>query len=130
MKGTRLVGLVIGTLVISCAFCHTARANQAGAKCTLALDKHALPSEWTYEDGYMQQAKQKLIFGGKNTLLGFMELYNEPRDTMRDGGKFIVGMGRGIRNTIADTLGGALHLVTFPITAVDMPLPDGGTNVL
>lgn len=33
-------------------------------------------------------------------------------------------------NMLGDTVGGALHLATFPITAFDAPLPEGGTDVL
>ena len=39
-----------------------------------------------------------------------------------------VGIG-GLYYAIADTLGGAIHLVTFPVTSLDVPLPNNGVQL-
>ena len=87
-------------------------------------------SPWTDEVGWGDQAKGKAIYGGKNLLLGWTELFTQPYDNVQMGENFFVGIGKGIWNGVGQTVGGALHLVTFPITAIDVPLPEGGTQVL
>lgn len=121
------LGLVVGLLIVAPGL---SEASKSGAKCTLSLTHEYTPSVWTQEMGYAEQMKHKFIFGGKNTLLGWMELYNEPRESIQAKQGFFRGMGRGIVNTLGDTVGGVLHFATFPITALDVPLPEGGTNIL
>jgi hypothetical protein len=121
-----VIGLLVAAPVVGFA------AEQAPeAKYTLSLTQDFTPSEWTDETGYVDRAREKLVFGGKNTLLGWMELYNEPRDAVRaENHSFWRGMGKGLVNMIGDTIGGAAHVATFPITAVDVCLPVGGTDLL
>lgn len=90
----------------------------------------AMGSSWASEMGWGAQAKGKLVYGLKNVLLGWTELFTEPKDSLSEGTNFFAGIGRGIWNGVGQTVGGALHLVTFPITAIDVPLPEGGTQVL
>ena len=87
-------------------------------------------SPWTQEVGWGNQAKGKLVYGLKNALLGWTEFFTQPRDTLNEGGNFFVGVGTGVWNGVGQTVGGALHLVTFPVTQIDIPLPEGGTQLL
>ena len=122
------LGMMLGVLV-ACPSLSDAKDLGSGAKCTLSLTKRCIPSAWTAAPGYLAQARQKLVFGGKNVLLGWLELYDETRDAIRHDEGFFRGMGRGLVNMLGDTVGGAVHMATFPITAVDIPLPDGGTDI-
>jgi len=87
-------------------------------------------SPWMQETGWANQAKGKFVYGLKNTLLGWTEIFTEPKDAIDAGENFFVGVGTGLWNAAGQTLGGALHLVTFPITQLDVPLPEGGTELL
>jgi hypothetical protein len=130
MKIKVLLSVVVGLIV-----CFPARGfaetNPSG-KFTLSFTDAYIPSEWVAQEGYLAQAKGKLLFGGKNALLGWLELYNEPRQAVREDQPraMLRGIGYGLANMVGDTLGGALHLATFPITAVDVALPEGGTDLL
>ena len=129
MKRNWMLGMMIGLLMASPAVSYAGQQHD-GAKVTLSLSKHYTPSPWTMQDRYVDQAKEKLIYGGKNVLLGWMELYNEPRDAVREDSGLLRGIGHGLVNMLGDTVGGAIHLGTFPITAFDIPLPEGGTDIL
>ncbi len=129
MRTNTLFLALVGLLFIVPSVAH-AKDVIDGARYTLSLTKPSIPSAWTQDVGYTARVKGKLLFGIKNALLGVAELYNEPREAKRDGRKLIVGIGHGLRNMVGDTVGGALHLLTFPITAVDVTLPEGGTDVL
>jgi len=87
-------------------------------------------SPWTQEMGWGNQAKGKLVYGLKNTLLGWTELFTEPYEACKNGTNVFVGLGKGVWNAAGQTVGGALHLVTFLITTIDVPLPEGGTELL
>ena len=87
-------------------------------------------SPWAAESGWANQAKGKFVYGAKNTLLGWTELFTEPYEAATGGGNFFVGLGQGIWNGVGQTVGGALHLVTFPVPQIDVPLPEGGTELL
>ena len=128
MKSACRLAVMMGLLVAAPAMSFA--MEHVGAKYTLSMTHDYTPSSWTSEASYMEQSKHKLVFGGKNVLLGWMELYNEPRDAVRDHRGFVKGMGAGLVNMLGDMVGGAAHLITFPITALDVPLPDGGTDVL
>lgn len=86
-------------------------------------------SPWKEKGGsYSDMAKNKLDFGLKNLLAGWTELISEPASG-RDVVSVTKGLGRGIYNTVVYTVGGALHTATFPITALDVPLPDNGLQL-
>lgn len=131
MRGSLKLGCLVA-LVMACPTMSMAmmEEEQPSVKYTLSATKAYTPSSWTAEDGYLDRAEHKLAFGGKNTLLGWLELYNEPRDAAREDTSVMRGMGRGFVNMLGDTIGGAVHIATFPITAVDVPLPEGGTDLL
>ena len=101
-----------------------------GAKWTLSLTSDYTASPWTSEVGYTTRAVGKLGFGVKNLLLGWVDLFTEPKEAMDSGEGFLKGLGAGLKDAVENTLGGAVHLVTFPITAIDAPLPEGGTQLL
>jgi hypothetical protein len=86
-------------------------------------------SPWTDEIGYGNRAGGKFVFGLKNVLLGWTEIFTQPGDSINEGDNFFVGVGKGLVNAVGQEIGGALHLITFPITGIDIPLPEGGTNL-
>ena len=105
-------------------------AQGGGAKVTLSLTKDYTPSPWTSETGWSNRAVGKLGFGVKNLLLGWTDLFVEPKEALDAGGNVFVGIGVGVKDAIENTLGGAVHIITFPLTEVDAPLPEGGTQLL
>ncbi len=119
-----LVGAVVAAPVVGEA------ADMGGAKMTLSLTKDYTPSPWTKKAGWGERAKSKLGFGLKNGLLGWTEIVTEPKKAVDAGDNFFVGLGKGIKNGVEDTLGGIVHTVTFFLTELDAPLPNGGTQVL
>lgn len=87
-------------------------------------------SPWTQEVDYLGKVKGKFVYGLKNGLLGWTEIFSEPAEAIQGGGNFFVGIGEGLFNGVGQTVGGALHLATFPIPQIDVPLPEGGTQLL
>lgn len=87
-------------------------------------------SPWAQEATYSQQAVAKLKYGLTNTLLGWTSLFRTPMQASKEGENVFVGIGQGLWNAVGQTLGGAAHALTFPIPAIDIPLPEGGTDVL
>lgn len=85
-------------------------------------------SPWTEKTTYKEKALGKLDFGVKNLLAGWLEIFRQPIKYNKDGKSGAEGALVGIYYAIADTIGGALHLVTFPITQIDVPLPNNGVQ--
>ena len=89
-------------------------------------------SPWTEETGYPERMMGKFGFGLKNTLLGWTELIRQPIHHAREHEKPLIGtvqgLGVGIENAVVYTVGGILHLVTFPVTNLDVPLPHDGVE--
>lgn len=129
MTGLALVAAV-GLLAAGATVVSAEEMEQAGAKWTWSLTKDYTPSPWTSEMGYKNRAVGKLGFGLKNLLLGWTDLFVETKETTDGGGNFFKGLGIGVKDTVENTLGGVVHLVTFPITGLDAPLPEGGTQVM
>ena len=105
-------------------------SQMGGAKWTLSLTKDYTASPWTNETGWGARAVGKLGFGVKNLLLGWTDLFVEPKEAVDAGGNFFKGLGVGLVQAVANTVGGAVHLITFPLTELDAPLPEGGTQLL
>ena len=93
---------------------------------TLSFTQEYEQSSWTSEIDYPSQAVFKLIFGLKNTLLGWTDLFTEPNRSSDTGENVAIGVIRGLKDTLLNTVFGALHVITFPITSFDPTLPQGG----
>lgn len=85
-------------------------------------------SPWTAGTTYSERIGQKLEFGLKNVLLGWVDLFYEPNKAASEGGNTWSAIGKGFTDAVLNTGLGALHLVTFPIP-VDVPLPDNGVQL-
>lgn len=91
-----------------------------------AKAKKQAGSPWANERGWANQARGKFVFGAKNTLLGWTELFTEPYEASKQGRNVASGVGEGLLHSVVDTAGGVAHLLTFPVTKFDLPLPEGG----
>jgi hypothetical protein len=87
-------------------------------------------SSWADGVTYGERAGGKLKFGLTNTFLGWTSLFRTPMASHRAGENVFVGIGKGVWNAVGQTVGGAAHAVTFFIPQIDIPLPEGGTDVL
>lgn len=94
------------------------------------LGASAAASPWSDEPTYRSKVAAKLKYGLTNTLLGWTSLFRTPMHSREAGENVLVGIGHGVWNAIGQTVLGAVHLVTFPITPLDVNLPDGGTDIL
>ena len=87
-------------------------------------------SPWTTGTTYQDKMMGKLGFGLKNLLLGWTEIIKQPIDGAKT--ENVAGFGKGLFTGLYDgvlyTLGGALHVVTFPATSIDVPLPNDGVR--
>ena len=89
----------------------------------------ATPSSWTKETDPSARGLAKFKFGLTNLFLGWTEIFTEPYEAWESHGNIFKGVAKGIIYGAADTVGGALHIATCPIP-MDVPLPEGGTDVL
>jgi hypothetical protein len=87
-------------------------------------------SSWADGATWGEKATGKFKYGLTNTLLGWTSLFRTPSEEIQAGENFFVGVGHGIWNAVGQTAGGIVHLVTFPLTTIDIPLPQGGTDIL
>ena len=90
-------------------------------------------SPWAAETTYKGKVIGKLDYGFKNTLGGWTEIFTEtsegdPNCKCQIAGA-AKGLGRGLVYGVADTVGGLLHLITFPFPQIDVPLPEGGVTL-
>ena len=83
-------------------------------------------SHWVAKPTYNQRMVHKLIFGVGNLTCGWVEIVQEPYEAVKRKEMFWRGVSLGIFNGIVDTIGGALHILTFPVTPLDIELPEGG----
>ena len=124
------IALLAGLIGIAAAPVAGEAAEMGGAKVTLSLTKDYTASPWTHETGWSNRAIGKLGFGVKNLLLGWTDLFVEPKKAADSGGNILTGIGVGLKDALENELGGVVHIVTFPLTEVDAPLPEGGTQLL
>lgn len=82
-------------------------------------------SPWTEKETYGDKALSKLVFGARNLLFGWTEIFVEPGEAIDNGENIPLGIGKGLLYTVVDTVGGALHMITAPFM-FDIPLPDNG----
>jgi hypothetical protein len=85
-------------------------------------------SPWMEKTTYKEKMFGKLDFGVKNVLGGWTDIIRQPIKYNKDGKSAAEGFAVGVYQAIVNTVGGALHLVTFPITQVDVPLPNNGVQ--
>jgi putative exosortase-associated protein (TIGR04073 family) len=87
-------------------------------------------SPWTTETVTSDKVMGKLGFGLKNVLLGWTEIIRQPVNGAKE--EHIIGFSKGLLTGIYDgvvyTVGGALHVITFPFTSIDVPLPNDGVK--
>ncbi len=125
------LALVLGLgLLVAPALSYAADAIDSETKLTLSLTKDYTASPWTSEVGYGKRAVSKLGFGVKNLLLGWADLFTEPKEALDGGQNFLTGLGYGVKDAVENELGGVVHIVTFPLPQIDAPLPEGGTQLL
>ncbi len=86
------------------------------------------PSPWTEKTTWKDKAVGKLDFGIKNAFGGWTEAFRKPYHAYKDKTNIFEGIGRGLWNGVADEIGGLLHVATFPVTNLDVPLPDNGVQ--
>jgi hypothetical protein len=127
-----IAGLALAALIGMAAAPAVGEAAEmdGGKMMTLSLTKDYTASPWTTETGWFNRAVGKLGFGVKNLLLGWTDLFVEPKEAVDGGGNVLAGIGIGLKDAVENTLGGAVHIVTFPVTCLDAPLPEGGTQLL
>ncbi len=119
-------------IMIAVAFVVTSAPSAlfADEKCTKPCDKTTWEkSPWTQETTYGNKILQKFYFGAKNILAGWTEIISKPEKALKNDTCVFRGLGKGIVFAAADTVGGVLHLATFPIPQIDVPLPDGGVQL-
>jgi len=86
-------------------------------------------SPWAAETAYSEQIGSKFTFGLTNTMLGWTDIFVEPKQYHNDDKNVWAGVGKGMVDAVANTAGGAFHLVTFMIPQVDVSLPEDGVNI-
>ena len=101
-----------------------------GAALLVAPMTASAASPWADEVTYKDQVCAKLKYGLKNALLGWTSLVRTPVEAHQSGDNVLVGLVEGVWNAVGQTVGGAAHAVTFPLPQIDIPLPEGGTDVL
>ena len=108
-----------------------AAAEEASSQTAPSGPMCPICSKANKQDGdYGATSGTTFVRGASNTLLGWTDLFVEPKETMNAGGNFFKGLGVGLADGLANTLGGVVHLITFPLTELDAPLPEGGTQIL
>ena len=85
-------------------------------------------SQWKKESLYIDRAFGKFAFGAWNLMLGWTEIVRKPYEESEVGRNVFVGILKGIAYAGADMAGGALNIATFPITTLNIPLPEGGVE--
>ena len=86
----------------------------------------AQASPWANGADWTEKSTAKFFYGAKNLLLGWTELITEPDEAIWEGSSVTNGILDGLWHSVGQTLGGAYHLLTFPLTNLDLPLPEGG----
>ncbi|MBN1687779.1 MAG: hypothetical protein JW893_01620 [Candidatus Omnitrophica bacterium] len=86
-------------------------------------------SPWTETEDYGEKAAAKLGFGLRNIALGWTKILTMSHDALKNEKPFLSNFLEGIAHASGRTVGGALHVATFPLTSLDIPLPENGENL-
>ena len=95
----------------------------------LTLTKEYVPSPWMTEYDPTNRAMKKFGYGLSNTLFGWLDLFLEPLEAVSDGHGLWRGLGYGVKDAVQNEFGGMGHLLTFPITRLDLTIPEDGIDV-
>ena len=88
-------------------------------------------SSWNREGiSRCEKMKEKFVYGLTNVALGWTEILQEPGEAIKEKRCFLCGFGQGLGNALGDTVGGAVHLITFWCPKTDVALPEGGTDII
>lgn len=86
-------------------------------------------SPWTQEVGYGDRVSGKVVYGMANLWGGWISLFYEPINAHHQNQNIALGVGKGVAYGVVETLGGLAHLLTAPITVLDIPLPHNGVEL-
>ncbi len=86
-------------------------------------------SPWTKESGYWNKVQEKAHFGLTNMCLGWLDPVSESEQATNDKKNAYSAFGKGCLHAPILMIGGVLHVITAPITQLDIPLPHDGVNV-
>ena len=86
-------------------------------------------SPWAEEVTYGDKVRGKIVYGMANFFGGWIALYYEPLQARQDHKNIFAGIGKGLVNAVVLTVGGLAHLVTAPMTFIDIPLPNNGVEL-
>ena len=84
-------------------------------------------SPWTEGKTYQEKAVGKFQFGFKNLIGGWTLIFSEPQKG-KDAGEVLHYLGKGTVNAVLDTVGGVVHVATFLLPQIDIPLPENGVQ--
>ena len=85
-------------------------------------------SPWMEKTTYAEKTEGKFVFGVTNVLIGWTDLFVEPKRYHDEGKNVWAGVGKGLVDTVVNEVGGAFHLATFFIP-VDFALPENGVDL-
>ena len=96
--------------------------------CFIFIPRVQAASPWLAEKKYDQKIAHKFSYGLTNIFFGWTEIFYEPLKAAKREENALIGTGKGILHAVGITLGGALHLLTFPVP-IDIPLFHDGIGV-
>ncbi len=105
------------------------KAFQTPAFISTAFQKVETKMEAMENSVYLDEAQIKLTTGLSNVLVGWSDILAEPEAALENGTSPWKGLGKGFVDAFANTFGGLIQVVTFPLTQLDIPLPDGGVEL-
>ena len=105
MRARWFMGLAIGVVVVA------GRGVPAAAEERTACPICSRANDDT--SSYPSKAGHTLVRGASNALLGWTELIRQPASEVKDGGSVLMGIGKGIGQTVTRTLGGVAEALTF-----------------
>jgi len=85
-------------------------------------------SPWTEAEDYQSLTEQKLTFGLKNAFFGWSEIFDRVDQYNYEDKSPFTGFFEGIYYAVIYTIGGVLHVATFPLP-IDVPLPNNGVQL-